>query len=94
MIEILKNVLICFVMLLGIGWTAVFICALMDKSRGRDLPSFGRGGVRHFRERRPLVWWQHLIRLPLYLIFIPTFALCCLILLPPMFMVERWHAKP
>jgi hypothetical protein len=86
--EILENILIWLAMFLGIGWFAVFICALASKRRG-TMPRFFSGGSRHFTSRRPLAWWQHLIRSPLYLIFFLVFGLCCLILLPPMFVVER-----
>jgi hypothetical protein len=86
--EILEHILIWLAIFLGIGWSAVFICALASKQRG-TMPRFFSGGSRHFTSRRPLAWWQHLIRLPLYIIFLLVFGLCCLILLPPMFVVER-----
>jgi len=86
--EILEHILFWLAMFLGIGWSAVFICALASRQRGAR-PRFFSGGSRHFMNRRPLAWWQHLIRSPLYLIFFLVFGLGCLILLPPMFVVER-----
>ena len=86
--EILEHILVGIAMILGIGWPAVFICALISRARG-TMPRFFSGGSRHFMNRKPMTWQQHLIRLPLYIIFFVVFGLCCLILLPPMFVVER-----
>jgi hypothetical protein len=38
-------------------------------------------------------WRQKLITLPVVFILLPILGLCCLILLLPVFVIERWISK-
>jgi len=96
--DFLKHILLGLAGTLAIGWTAVFVVVFLDRLRGRGVPpSFFRGGRYHLpKNLRSLSWHQHLIRLPLYCVGIPAFALCCLIILPPLYVIDlggKFRAK-
>jgi hypothetical protein len=82
-LETFKEASMGFALLLGLGWSAVFVVMLLDKVRGRPTTVFSSGGIYHRPKIRPLAWWQHAIRFPLYCVFVPAFAICLLILVPP-----------
>ena len=86
----LAYILIIFAVALVIAWLAVFFNAIASKRRG-TMPRFFSGGrAGHSRGPRPHVaWWKHLLFLPLYLILLFAIGVGCLILLPPMFVVEK-----
>ena len=87
--EILEHVLIILAMMPAIMWPAVFVVVLIDKLRGRSMPSFfGGGGRHHFLNRRPLAWWQHVLLSPVYLLGLAFIALLWLFFAPPMFIIE------
>jgi hypothetical protein len=87
--EILEHALVIFAAMLAIVWPAVFVVVLIDKLRGTSMGSFFTGGRYHLpKNLRPLSWQQHLIRLPLYCVIVPAFAMCLLFLLPPLYVIE------
>jgi hypothetical protein len=93
-LEILEYILIWFAAILGIGWLAVFICAVNSHRRG-TMPRFfldrrsGHGSVR----MPPRAWWQNLIMVLVACILLPILGVCWLIVVPPMFVIEKWIFK-
>ena len=79
----------------GIGllicWTSVLVAMLIDKIAGSTVTNFCRPTTDRFYvpKARSRPWWQHLLWLPLYCIFIPSFFLCMLMFIPPMWMVTK-----
>jgi hypothetical protein len=90
-VELLERILIWFVAVLSIGWLAVFICAFASHRRG-TMPRFYSGGRsgHGLVKLPPLVWWKKVLMIPVACILIPIFAACWLIVMPPMFIIERW----
>ena len=66
--EVLRVALV----MLAIIWSAVFLLALIDRLRGATLRFFG-GGRYHLPDLPALRWWQHMIRLPLYILVFAIF---------------------
>lgn len=92
--EILEQVLIWFAAILGIGWLAVFVCVFVDHRRGTTLRFFSGGKSSHGLARLPpRAWWQNLILMPVACILLPIFGVCWLIIVPPMFVMEKWIFK-
>jgi hypothetical protein len=84
--QIIENALLNLAIMIGIAWPAVFLLMIIDKVRGTSMGGFFRGGRYHLPKYvRHLSWHQHLIRLPLYCVFVPCFALCWLLIAPPFF---------
>jgi len=91
------EVLIGVGMLAVIAWPAIMLTLEFDAIRRYRVSREIIGDVRHYLPNQPrLVWWQHLVRLPLYAVFITALALVNFIILPPMLLVElpaRMRAK-
>ena len=86
--DIFEHTLIKVALMLGIIWPAVFVLVFLDRLRGSSMSFFGGGRYHLPKIWRPLSWQRHLIRLPYYCVCIPAFALCCLFIFPPLYMVE------
>jgi hypothetical protein len=91
--EIIEHALIILAMIPAIAWPAVFVVVLIDKLRGRSIPSFFGGvGRHHFLNRRPLTWWQIVLLSPVFLLGLAFIAILWLVFAPPMYIIE-WPAR-
>jgi hypothetical protein len=92
--EILEHIMFWSAFVLCIGWLAVFILAFSSHRRG-TMPRFFSGGRSgHGLVRMPpRAWWQNLVLVPVACILVPIFGVCWLIIIPPMFIIERWIFK-
>lgn len=71
-----------------VGWLAVFTLACINKFRGTPIKFFGPGDKPHLPAPQSRPWWQHLIRVPVYIIILLGFALMIAVILPPFYVVE------
>jgi hypothetical protein len=79
----------------GICWLAIFIVALSSHKRGLTPKLFsGSGHSTHGKALPPMTWWQFLIWLPIACVWLPIFGVCCLVFLPPIYVLEKWIFKP
>jgi preprotein translocase subunit SecG len=84
-----EHALIILALMFCVVWPSIFVVVLLDKIRGTNMGSFFGGGRYHLpKNLRPLSWQKHLIRLPLYCVIIPAFAMCCLLILPPLYVIK------
>jgi len=74
-------------MVLAIAWSAGFLLVCNDRIRGAS-SRFFCGRHYHIPHLPPLRWCHHAIRLPLYVVAIAGLLLFCVLILPPIFVVE------
>ena len=74
-------------MVLAIAWSAGFLLVCNDRIRGAS-SRFFCGRHYHIPHLPPLRWWHHAIRLPFYVVAIAGLLLFCVLILPPIFVVE------
>jgi hypothetical protein len=87
--QTLKEALIGFCIMLGIVWLAIFVVVLLDRIRGRSVSHFFGSGRYHLPHlpQSSLPWW-HWVRLLLYCSVFLLFMWGCLLMVPPMFVIE------
>jgi hypothetical protein len=86
--ETLKQALTGVGILLGIVWLGVFVIALFGRIRGRSAVSFTVKDIRLLHcPQLPLPWW-HWVRLLFYCSAFLLFIWGCVLILPPMFVIE------
>jgi hypothetical protein len=92
--EALKTTLLLSTFVIGIIWLAVFICALSDKLRGyQPPPCTCAEEQKSGTPKLPRTWRQHVVRAPLYLVFL-LFAIVLGVLSLPMIVLDRlWSAR-